>query len=45
MFRTLGFLLLGTAIVFAQDHQGMVDGHGDHLMGFSHDKTTHHFEL
>ena len=23
----------------------MVDQHGDHVMGFSHEKTTHHFEL
>ena len=23
----------------------MVNEHGDHVMGFSHDKTTHHFEL
>ena len=23
----------------------MVDEHGDRVMGFSHDKTTHHFEL
>jgi len=23
----------------------MVDAHGDHEMGFSHEKATHHFEL
>ncbi len=23
----------------------MVNQHGDHVMGFSHEKTTHHFEL
>jgi len=23
----------------------MVNAHGDHEMGFSHEKTTHHFEL
>jgi hypothetical protein len=23
----------------------MVNEHGDHVMGFSHEKTTHHFEL
>jgi hypothetical protein len=23
----------------------MVNEHGDHAMGFSHEKTTHHFEL
>ena len=45
MFRTLSFLFLGSALVFAQDHQTMVNEHGDQVMGFSHDKTTHHFEL
>jgi hypothetical protein len=45
MFRTLSFLLLGTAIVFGQDHQAIVNEHGDHEMGISHEKTTHHFEL
>ncbi len=32
-------------MAFAQDHQSMVNEHGDHVMGFSHEKTTHHFEL
>jgi len=31
--------------MFSQDHQAMVNEHGDHVMGFSHEKTTHHFEL
>jgi hypothetical protein len=26
-------------------HQADVDKHGDEAMGFSHDKTTHHFHL
>ena len=26
-------------------HQAGVDGRGDHAMGFSHEKTTHHFRL
>jgi hypothetical protein len=38
-------LILGAALVFSQDHQAMVDEHGDKVMGFSHEKTTHHFEL
>jgi hypothetical protein len=43
--KTLCFLLLGSALVFAQDHHAMVNDHGDMVMGFSHEKTTHHFEL
>jgi hypothetical protein len=31
---------------FAQDaHHDSVDQRGDHVMGFSHEKTTHHFRL
>ncbi len=42
--KTLSILLLFGALGFAQmDHDAM--GHGDQVMGFSHDKTTHHFEL
>src|SRR5580704_7535498 len=41
----IALLLLGAALAFAQDHQAMVNQHGDHVMGFSHEKTTHHFEL
>ena len=26
-------------------HHAMVESHGDHAMGFPHDKTTHHFRL
>lgn len=29
----------------AMDHQAVVKSHGDHAMGFPHDKTTHHFRL
>ena len=29
----------------AQDHHADVDKRGDHVMGFSHEKTTHHFML
>jgi len=28
-----------------QSHQAGVDQRGDHVMGFSHDLTTHHFHL
>src|SRR5579872_1605638 len=42
----IGIALLAAAVLaFAQDHQAMVNQHGDHVMGFSHEKTTHHFEL
>jgi hypothetical protein len=27
------------------EHQAQVDERGDHVMGFDHDKTTHHFRL
>jgi hypothetical protein len=38
-------MALGAA-AFAQDaHQHDVEQRGDHVMGFSHEKTTHHFRL
>jgi hypothetical protein len=36
---------LVSAAVFAQQQHTAVDQHGDHVMGFSHEKTTHHFRL
>ena len=45
MVRIAAFLCLAAALTFAQDHQAIMNEHGDHVMGFSHDKTTHHFEL
>jgi hypothetical protein len=45
MIRTIAFLLLGAALALPQDHQALVNEHGDDVVGFSHDKTTHHFEL
>ncbi|MGA3202774.1 MAG: hypothetical protein ABSF12_09795 [Bryobacteraceae bacterium] len=45
MIRPIAVLLLGAALAFSQDHQAQVNEHGDHVMGFSHEKTTHHFEL
>jgi hypothetical protein len=39
-------ILLAGAVVLAQDdHHGAVEKRGDHVMGFSHEKTTHHFRL
>jgi hypothetical protein len=45
MAKTFSLLLLGIALASAQDHHSMVDRRGDQVMGFSHEKTTHHFEL
>ena len=49
---TAALLILATLKAFPQDkpvaqddhHQGVVE-RGDHVMGFSHDKATHHFLL
>lgn len=39
-------LAAGVAAALAQDaHHDAVDRRGDHVMGFSHEKTTHHFRL
>jgi hypothetical protein len=45
MISTSAFLLVGVALAFAQDHHQIVNEHGDKVMGFSHETTTHHFEL
>ena len=47
MIRTASLLFLGAVLAIGQqqDHQAMVNEHGDRVMGFSHEKTTHHFEL
>jgi hypothetical protein len=45
MIKMACVVLLGTCLAFAQDHHAAVNEHGDHVMGFSHEKTTHHFEL
>jgi hypothetical protein len=37
-------LAAGT-IAYSQSHHDEVDRRGDHVMGFSHEKTTHHFRL
>lgn len=52
LLLTAAFLTLATPSVYPQDkpaaqddhHQGVVE-RGDHVMGFSHDKATHHFLL
>jgi len=40
----LGLLVAG-AIAYSQSHHDEVNHRGDHAMGFSHEKTTHHFRL
>lgn len=49
---TAAFLMLATLNVYPQDKPAAQDGNqqgvverGDHIMGFSHDKATHHFHL
>jgi hypothetical protein len=44
--RVITVAFAGAFLAFGQmDHKTMVDQHGDHVMGFSHEKTTHHFAL
>jgi hypothetical protein len=44
--RLITTLLLAGAGILAQDaHHNQVDRRGDQVMGFSHEKTTHHFRL
>ncbi|MBZ5678877.1 MAG: hypothetical protein LAO24_02095 [Acidobacteriia bacterium] len=51
MYRIALLVLVASSFAFsqqdhqAQDHQAMVNKHGDKVMGFSHEKTTHHFVL
>jgi hypothetical protein len=45
MTRMLLSAMACAALALAQDHHAQVNEHGDHVMGFSHEKTTHHFEL
>jgi hypothetical protein len=40
----LALLAAGT-IAYSQSHHDDVNRRGDHEMGFSHEKTTHHFRL
>jgi len=51
MLRISLVILLGTCLavgqqdLHTQDHQAMVNERGDKVMGFSHEKATHHFVL
>ena len=47
MLRVFYLLLLLASFAFAQspDHHASVNQNGDHVMGFSHEATTHHFRL
>jgi hypothetical protein len=48
MKRHLTLLLLLGSAAFGQDHRNHhagVDARGDKVMGFSHEKTAHHFRL
>jgi hypothetical protein len=37
--------MIALGVQFQHDHQKGVNRRGDHEMGFSHEKTTHHFRL
>jgi hypothetical protein len=44
--RATLFVLFATTLAFSQhDHAAMVNQQGDQIMGFSHEKTSHHFVL
>jgi hypothetical protein len=51
MFRAATLVLLGSCLAYGQqdhqpqDHHAMLNEHGDKVMGFSHEKTSHHFVL
>ena len=46
MKTCFGIALLMTATaLYGQDHHAAVNSRGDRAMGFSHEKTTHHFRL
>lgn len=39
-------LVMSAGLAYGQqDHTTAMNERGDHVMGFAHDKTTHHFEL
>jgi hypothetical protein len=45
-FRIIAAAAVLTCAALAQDdHHAAVNQRGDHVMGFSHEKTTHHFRL
>jgi hypothetical protein len=44
--KLLGLVILAAGtIAYSQSHHDDVNHRGDHEMGFSHEKTTHHFRL
>ena len=51
LYVSAGFLMISCAAGEAQqaggsdDHHAHVNQRGDHVMGFSHEKATHHFRL
>lgn len=46
MRKLVVLFVLAAPLAFAQqDHNTMLRKHGDQVMGFSHNKATHHFEL
>jgi hypothetical protein len=46
MTKLLGLALLAAGtIAYSQSHHDDINRRGDHEMGFSHEKTTHHFRL
>jgi hypothetical protein len=42
---TAALMLAGALMLAQDDHHGAVEKRGDHVMGFSHERTTHHFRL
>ncbi len=42
---TAAAIFLGICVLYGQDHHAPVNQRGDRVMGFSHEKTTHHFRL
>jgi len=46
MTKLIGLALLAAGtIAYSQSHHDEVNRRGDHEIGFSHEKTTHHFRL
>jgi hypothetical protein len=46
MTKLLGLALLAAGtIAYSQSHHDDINRRGDHEMGFSHERTTHHFRL
>ena len=45
MKRLTATILFGACLAYGQDHHAGVHQRGDQVMGFSHEKTTHHFRL